>query len=71
MLSDWKILVEDKKESLKIWQRTSEKGLKCMKAQSIIERKASDIIKVIGDARYRNDYDPVYDHSIFLEKVAH
>ncbi|CDW89743.1 start domain containing protein [Stylonychia lemnae] len=69
--AEWKILTEDKKEGLKIWQRTSESGLKCMKAQAIIERKASDIIKVIGDTKYRNDYDPVYDHSNFLEKVAH
>jgi hypothetical protein len=69
-LPEWKILVEDKKENLKIWQRTSESGLKCMKAVSHINRPAELIIKVIGDSAYRNDYDPVYDYSDFLVKVA-
>ena len=41
-----------------------------MKAVAIIDRKPDDIINVIGDSSYRNDYDPVYDFSKFLEKVA-
>lgn len=67
---DWKILTEDKKENLKIWQRTSANGLKCMKAVSHLDRSPDDVIRVIGDSSYRNDYDPVYDFSDFLVKVA-
>lgn len=69
-LAEWKTLQEDKKEGLHIWQRTSASGLKCMKAVAVIERSPEAIIKVIGDSAYRNDYDPVYDYSTFLEKVA-
>eukprot|EP00347_Sterkiella_histriomuscorum_P015068 403358431 len=69
-LAEWKSLVEDKKEGLNIWQRTNSNGLKCMKAVAVIERSPEQIIKVIGDSKYRNDYDPVYDYSTFLEKVA-
>ncbi|CDW82258.1 star-related lipid transfer protein 4 [Stylonychia lemnae] len=69
-LDQWKISVEDKKKGLNIWQRTSENGLKCMKAQGIIEKKADDIVKVIGDDDYRKYFDPVFDFSTVLERVA-
>ena len=42
-----------------------------MKAQAVIEFPPSVVIKVIGNANYRADYDPVYDYSNFLMKVAH
>jgi len=42
-----------------------------MKAQAVIEFPPSVVIKVIGNANYRTDYDPVYDYSNFLMKVAH
>ena len=69
-LPTWKPLTDDTKVGLKIWQRSTDLGLKAMKAQAIIDRPAHQIIKVIGDSNYRTDYDPVYDHSNYLMKVA-
>jgi hypothetical protein len=64
------MLQEDSKTGLKIWQRSTDTGLKAMKGMAIIDRPAHVIIKVIGDSNYRSDYDPVYDHSNYLMKVA-
>ena len=55
---------------MKIWQRSTDAGLKAMKGMAIIDRPAYQVIKVIGDPNYRTDYDPVYDHSNYLMKVA-
>ena len=55
-LPDWKIISEDKKVGLTIWQR-NQGGLKAMKAEAIIDRKADEIFRVIGDLDTRKDYD--------------
>lgn len=67
---DWKVITDDKKVGLTIWQRT-ENGLKAMKAQAVIDKTADDVFKVIGDIKTRKDYDATYDDGWALEKVAH
>lgn len=42
-----------------------------MKATAVIDRPPHEIIKVIGDGNYRTDYDPVYDGSHYIERIAH
>lgn len=68
--TDWKVLLEDKKDGLIVWQRTSEEGLKAMKAQAIIDWSPQDVFRVIGDSAYRKDYDAVYDEGRILQKIA-
>ena len=34
---DWKVLVDDKKEGLMVWSKTSSSGLNCLKASGVIE----------------------------------
>jgi hypothetical protein len=67
---DWKEQVNDKKEGIIIWQRTTPEGLKAMKAVANVNRPASIILKVIGDDRYRRDYDVVFDGGHNIEKIA-
>ena len=69
-MTDWKVLLEDKNEGLTVWQRTSEDGHKAMKAMALINWSPDDIIRVIGDANYRKDYDKVYDDGRILQKIA-
>lgn len=69
-MQDWKIITDDKKVGLKIWQR-NEGGLKAMKAEGIIDKKPEDVFKVIVDLTIRKDYDETYDDGYALEKVAH
>lgn len=69
-LPDWKVITDDKKAGLTIWQR-NQGGLKAMKAEAIIDSTADEIFKVIGDPTQRKDYDETYDDGWALEKIAH
>ena len=41
-----------------------------MKAIGIIDHKATDIFKVIGNDKYRRDYDDVYDGGHNIERIG-
>jgi hypothetical protein len=50
--AEWKVSVDDKKDGIKIWQRTTETGCNAMKAEGIIEHNMLSVFKLIG----HNDY---------------
>ena len=68
--SGWKVSTEDKKAGLTIWQRTSESGLKAMKAESMVNFSTIDLFKTLGNAKYRRDYDEVYDGGHNIERIG-
>jgi hypothetical protein len=41
-----------------------------MKGIALINQKAIDIFMTIGNSRYRNDYDQVYDDGHAVERIA-
>lgn len=41
-----------------------------MKATAVINRGADTIMRVVGEDKYRKMYDPIYDSSSFLERIA-
>ena len=69
-LPDWKVITEDKKVGLTIWQRSDSRGLKAMKAEAYIDRSPEEIFRYIGDLSYRKDYDDTYDDGYALDKIA-
>jgi hypothetical protein len=70
-LPDWKVLTDDKKAGLRIWQRSAGGGLKAMRAEAVINRRPEAVFSVIGDLALRKDYDETYDDGWALDKVAH
>jgi hypothetical protein len=70
LLADWKVISDDKTEGLVIYQRTTENGLKAMKATGVVKRKAMDIFKVLGNDVYRKDYNKTYDSGATLSRIA-
>jgi peptidyl-tRNA hydrolase len=48
----------------------SSEGLNTIKAKAIINRNAQTIFRVIGDAKYKKLFDPVYDYDQFIERIA-
>ena len=41
-----------------------------MKAIGIIDHKPSEVFKVIGNDKYRKDYDDVYDSGHYIERIG-
>ena len=69
-LPDWKVSVDDKKEGLMVWVRTTAEGLNGVKAQGIVNFSPDQIFMVIGDARNKKSYDDAFDEGANFEKVA-
>jgi hypothetical protein len=67
---DWKVVINDKKADLVVSQRTTAEGLNSIKARGMINWSTQQIFRVIGDDKYRKQYDPIYDSSTFLERIA-
>ena len=67
---NWVVSINDKKEGVIIHQKTGETGLTCLKAEGILQYRAEDIFKVIGNDDYRADFDAVMDKSYLLEKAG-
>ena len=63
-------MIDDKKEEITIYTKTSESGLNCVKGSGIVQYNANDIFKVIGDDSYRKEYDPTFDQGKFMYKVG-
>ncbi len=51
--ADWKVISEDKKEGITIWQRTTAEGLNSVKAQGTVNRTPHEVFKLIGNDGYR------------------
>ena len=71
-LTDWKQVIDDKKEGLVIWQRESDEGRNAMKASAIIDYSPDEIMKILGDAnpQWRKDYDPMFDEAKIMKKIG-
>ena len=69
-LSDWKVSVDDKKEGLTVWVRTTDEGLNAVKAQGVINFSPDQIFMIIGDASYKKLYDDTFDEGRNFEKIA-
>lgn len=67
---DWKITIDDKKAGLVIWQRTTDEGLKAMKAQAILDYNSLDLFHTLTNVNYRNDFDKVYESGSTIAKIA-
>jgi hypothetical protein len=67
---DWKVCVDDKKEGLTVWVRTTAEGTNAVKAQGLVNFSPEQIFTVIGDANNKKLYDDSYDEGKNIEKIA-
>lgn len=67
---DWKISVEDKKDGLTIWVRTTPEGLNAVKAQGIINNTPDHIFFTITNGDQKKIFDSTFDEAKNLEKIA-
>ncbi|CDW87005.1 UNKNOWN [Stylonychia lemnae] len=67
---DWAISVEEKSKDFIIWQRNTQRGVKCMKALGYIDHSVNDIVNCFNDDRYRIYYDPGFDFASLLESIV-
>ena len=68
-ISDWKVCNENKKEGITVWQRNSQLG-NSVKAEGVINWPADLIFLILGDERYKKDYDENFDEGFLIEKFA-
>ena len=61
--TDWKVSVEDKKEGLTIWVRTTSDGLNAVKAQGIINHPPEHIFMTIGNVDNKKLFDDTFDEA--------
>ena len=67
---DWKVSVDDKKEGLMVWVRTTPDGLNAVKAQGVVNFSPDQIFMVIGDGSKKKLYDETFDEGRNFEKIA-
>lgn len=67
---DWKVALTDKSEGLVVWQRITPEGVNAVKASAIVEGKADQIFKVIGNEKYRKTFDLNFHSQRFMERIA-
>jgi hypothetical protein len=58
---DWKVSVDDKKDGLTIWVRTTSDGFNAVKAQGIINHSPEQIFVTIGNGDNKKLFDDTYD----------
>jgi hypothetical protein len=69
-LDDWKVSVDDKKDGLTVWVRTTPDGLNAVKAQGIVNYSPDQIFTVLADVNYKKLYDDAFDEGKNFEKIA-
>lgn len=67
---DWKVALTDKSEGLVVWQRITLEGINAVKASAIVERTADQIFKVMGNEKYRKQFDPNFHSQRCMERLA-
>ena len=62
----WDLMTDDTKLGVIIHSKIAKSGLTCMKACGYVDYSPMQIFKVIGDDKYRKDYDETFDKGSFL-----
>lgn len=67
---EWTLTVENKKESVNLWQKLNKGALNCLKMEGFIEASPKDVMRVLTDNRYKSSWDPSYRDYSVLETIG-